>query len=118
MSSPSFGPGFRSPSWQSGTHDQLGALAAGGARAAMCELALSPVVLTVPHEQIIRIVGSAQTFTSGNIQVPETGIGFFAIPIMVLAGTPAGPPSAPRRHAAHQVRGIARQQGPRGQGPG
>jgi hypothetical protein len=44
------------------------------------------------------------------IQVPETESGFFAIPIMVLAGTPAGPPSAPRRHAAHQVRGIARQQ--------
>ena len=60
---------------------------------------------------------SAQTFTSRNIQVSDRGIGFFAIPIMVLAGTPAGPPSAPRRHAAHQVRGIARQQDPRGQGP-
>jgi hypothetical protein len=55
----------------------------------------------------------AETF-----QVPETGIGFFAIPIMVLAATPAGTPSAPRRHAAHQFRGIARQQDPRGQGPG
>jgi hypothetical protein len=55
---------------------------------------------------------------AGNIQVSNTGIGFFAIPIMVLAGTPAGPPSAPRRHVAHQVRGIARQRGPRGQGPG
>ena len=30
----------------------------------------------------------------------------FVIPIMVLAGPPAGPPSAPRRQAAHQVRGI------------
>jgi hypothetical protein len=55
----------------------------------------------------------AETF-----QVPEAGIGFFAIPIMVLAGTPAGPPSAPRRQAAHQVRGIAKQQDQSRQGPG
>jgi len=78
---------------------------------------LSLVVMTNPRLGSLKWMVLCSDVHKLNIQVPETGIGFFAIPIKVLAGTPAGPPSAPRRHAEHQVRGIARQQGPRGQGP-
>jgi hypothetical protein len=61
-------------------------------------------------------VGLSSDVHSRNDLGPETDNGFFAIPIMVLTGTPAGPPSAPRRLAAHQFRRVAGQQEPKGQG--
>jgi hypothetical protein len=80
--------------WRSRKSQARPAQGTGGPAAPQaCVFSSSPWSLTVLAQvrkcQTNRWV-SAQTFTSRNVQVPETEIGFFAIPIMVLAGYAGG----------------------------
>ena len=99
-----------------GTHDETRGQIPGGARAAVCELAPMPEGDGQGTDETDESLGLSSDVHSRNNPGPGNGKWSFAIPIMVLAGTPAGPPSAPRRQAAHQFRGIAGQQGPRDSG--
>ena len=89
-----------------------------GAQAAVGEL--TSVLGGDDNEQTrsLKWMFSAQTFTSRNFPGSETGIGFLAIPIMVLAGTPA---DHLRRPAGMPHTSSEESQGSRargGQGPG